>query len=89
MAKSTCKLIVAPHIARGPRATSRRSFQVDDAGWRDAIDHAQTGDSTVYLVCKKTKVRMATCTENNKRTNGALCRIDVDFSAKRKRKSRR
>jgi hypothetical protein len=85
MSAKSCKIVIAPHVHRGPRATKRKSFAVSQQGWKQAIDHAQSGDTTIYLVCSDKKTRVATCTENNERTTGSMCKVDSDFVGRRKR----
>lgn len=63
----TCKIIVAPHVQRGP---TRKTFSVSQRGWRHAVDHARTGDTTIFLVCPKGELRIAACHE-------AKCRLDA------------
>lgn len=87
--KKTCKVVVVPHVRKGPRSTQRKSFEPTEQGWADALAHAQTGDATVYLVCDGTenqKTRIATCTEDNRKQTGALCRLDAKLPKPRKRR---
>ena len=69
---ASCKIIVAPHVATGPNATSRKTFNVSQRSWRNAVDHAKTGDTTIFLVCDKGTLRVAACHE-------AKCRLDADL----------
>jgi len=74
-----CKIVVAPHVSRGPRATSRRTFNVSQQSWKRAVDHAKTGDTTVFLSCDDGELRIATCTETNMNLHGTFCRLDADL----------
>jgi hypothetical protein len=69
---ASCKIVVAPHVATGPYATSRQTFAVSQRNWRKAVDHARTGDTTIFLVCDKGELRVAACHE-------AKCRLDADL----------